>query len=155
MLNEDYTEATVLWDDPDDDGGSPVTRYVVEYKPAADETWVEYTNYALQNSIKLMGLKENTKYMVRIYAQNMHGNGPTSPAYEFSTKKQTGKFGKNISGNVQRLLYIDHYFIEALHVTYYTVNMADCSSPFKRSVITTYHHSLSPVYQMHWYQSGQ
>ena len=45
--------------------------------------------------------------------------------------------------------------IEALHVTYYTVNMADCSSPFKRSVITTYHHSLSTVYQMHWYQIGQ
>ena len=31
-------------------------------------------------------------------------------------------------------------------MTYYTVNMADCSSPFKRSVITTYHHSLSTVY---------
>ena len=45
--------------------------------------------------------------------------------------------------------------IEALHVTYYTVNMADCSSPFKRSVITTYDHSLSTVYQMHWYQIGQ
>ena len=45
--------------------------------------------------------------------------------------------------------------IEALHVTYYTVNMADCSSPFKRSVITTYHHSLSTIYQMHWYQIGQ
>ena len=45
--------------------------------------------------------------------------------------------------------------IEALHVTYYTVNMADCSSPFKRSVITTYHHSMSTVYQMHWYQIGQ
>ena len=28
-------------------------------------------------------------------------------------------------------------------MTYYTVNMADYSSPFKRSVITTYHHSLS------------
>ena len=48
-----------------------------------------------------------------------------------------------------------HSSIEALHVTYYTVNMADCSSPFKRSVITTYHHSLSTVYQMHWYQIGQ
>ena len=35
--------------------------------------------------------------------------------------------------------------IEALHVTNYTVNMADCSSPFKRSVITTYHHSLFTV----------
>ena len=38
-----------------------------------------------------------------------------------------------------------HNYIEALHVTLYTVNMADCSSPFKRSVITTYHHSLSTV----------
>ena len=38
--------------------------------------------------------------------------------------------------------------IEALHVTYYTVNMADCSSPFKRSVITTYHHSLSTLYSI-------
>ena len=32
--------------------------------------------------------------------------------------------------------------IETLHVTYYPVNMADCSNSFKRSVITTYHHSL-------------
>ena len=31
-------------------------------------------------------------------------------------------------------------------MTYYPVNMADCSSPFKRSVITTCHHSLSTVY---------
>ena len=53
------------------------------------------------------------------------------------------------------IVYMLILTIEALHVTYYTVNMVDCSSPFKRSVITTYHHSLSTVYQMHWYQIGQ
>ena len=46
---------------------------------------------------------------------------------------------------LKRLSRICFWKMEALHVTYYTVNMADCSSPFKRSVITTYHHSLSTV----------
>ena len=54
-----------------------------------------------------------------------------------------------------QIFFVNIKSIEALHVTYYTVNMADYSSPFKRSVITTYHHSLSTVYQMHWYQIGQ
>ena len=101
VLHEGYNEVTVSWDGPDDDGGSPVTRYVMIYKPAADETWIEYTNHALQNSVQLTGLKENTKYMVRIYAQNLHGNGLMSTTCEFTTKKPTGiSFLKYFRNNI-------------------------------------------------------
>ena len=34
-------------------------------------------------------------------------------------------------------------------MTYYPINMADCSNPFKGSAITTYHPSLPYIIQMH------
>ncbi len=36
-----------------------------------------------------------------------------------------------------RILNLETMTIEALHVTYDTVSMADCSNAFKRSMITT------------------
>ena len=70
----------VLWKQPDLDGGSPITGYQVEYKPASSLEWVKviFTNNSTDTSILVNDLKEKTKYQFRVSAQNQFGLGSCS-----------------------------------------------------------------------------
>ena len=73
-------QVELTWTAPKDDGGSPVTNYVVEYceetafhwLPAGDGDTVLGTRYVVR------GLSENTAYKFRVAAQNKAGVGPFS-----------------------------------------------------------------------------
>ena len=73
-------QVELTWKPPTDDGGSPITNYVVEYceetafrwLPAGDGDAVLGTRYVVR------GLTEDTAYKFRVAAQNKAGVGPFS-----------------------------------------------------------------------------
>lgn len=63
------------WSNPEDDGGSDVTGFIVERKDAKMHTWrqpIETTS----SKCDIVGLLEGQEYMFRIVAKNKYGCGP-------------------------------------------------------------------------------
>lgn len=68
----------LVWTAPDNDGGAPITNYVIEYceegmfkwHPANEDDTVIITRYNVK------GLKEKTNYKFRVAAENKGGVGP-------------------------------------------------------------------------------
>jgi predicted phage tail protein len=68
-------EATVTWIAPDEDGGSDITRYKLEYRPTGSTAWIDFPTTAL-SSETVTGLSNGTEYIFRVAAVNAVGTGP-------------------------------------------------------------------------------
>ena len=68
------------WTEPEDDGGSPITGYIIETKNLdKKEKWSEFGEVtAEKTTMKVVDLVENNKYRFRIRALNRVG--PSDPA---------------------------------------------------------------------------
>ncbi|XP_019626725.1 PREDICTED: titin-like [Branchiostoma belcheri] len=64
------------WEAPEDDGGSPVTGYVVEVLGPKEETWTVLTENWPDFEFIAKDLIENNEYTFRVTAQNVVGRGP-------------------------------------------------------------------------------
>lgn len=65
----------MAWNPPRDDGGSPITNYIVESRQTDKEEWVKLSatvKHTTFKACKLTGLKE---YIFRISAENQYGIG--------------------------------------------------------------------------------
>lgn len=77
----DKDHADLTWTKPENDGGAPITGYVIEYKEKFGKEWVkgkEIEGDVTQATID--GLKEGTQYEFRIRAVNKAGPGEPSDA---------------------------------------------------------------------------
>uniref|UniRef100_A0A8C4UEI0 Titin n=1 Tax=Falco tinnunculus TaxID=100819 RepID=A0A8C4UEI0_FALTI len=73
--------ATLTWEPPEYDGGSPVTGYVIELRNRGSIKWEPaMTTGADELSAVLTDVVENEEYFFRVRAQNMVGVGKPSPA---------------------------------------------------------------------------
>lgn len=63
---------TLSWKAPLDDGGSPITNYVVEKLDAAGN-WVKVSSFVRSTHYDVMGLEPNRKYYFRVRAENQYG----------------------------------------------------------------------------------
>lgn len=71
-------QITLTWAAPDDDGGSPITEYVVEYS-SDGETWQQVSlDDATATSATVTELANGTGYRFRVTARNEVGDGVTS-----------------------------------------------------------------------------
>ncbi|KAJ1363943.1 Twitchin [Parelaphostrongylus tenuis] len=75
---------TLTWVPPLDDGGSPITGYIVEQREYGSNLWVKVSDYNVRDpEFTVPGLKEFHDYEFRIIAVNASGKGapslPTSP----------------------------------------------------------------------------
>ena len=72
--------ASITWAAPDDDGGSPITNYVVEMRRKGDKKWsvVNKTEKVTGLEYTVPDLKEETEYEFRVTAENKAGQGPPS-----------------------------------------------------------------------------
>lgn len=71
------TEVDLTWAAPADDGGSPVTGYLVEYRPVSDGAWSELS--ATSTTATVPGLVNGTEYEFRVSAVNAVGSGTATP----------------------------------------------------------------------------
>ena len=87
------TSATLKWKRPDDDGGSEIFNYVVEYRAEGAFKWKRATEDTVPTtSYVVKGLEENIVYEFRVAAENRAGVGPASDGS--SSVKMEEKIGK-------------------------------------------------------------
>lgn len=75
---------TVNWEEPEDDGGSPITGYWLERKETTGKRWTRVTRdpirpMGLGESFVVSGLVEGSQYLFRVSAINAAGPGLASP----------------------------------------------------------------------------
>ena len=79
-----YVEATsstsisVYWESSENDGGSPITRYVVEYSPTSNPSFETQVIPRDIFSSSLDGLTPSTEYDVRVRGENAVGRSVPS-----------------------------------------------------------------------------
>lgn len=68
-------ESTVClkWSPPDNDGGSPVTNYVVLRRETSTREWTEVSTNIARSAIKATKLTKGEEYQFRIKAENRYG----------------------------------------------------------------------------------
>ncbi|NXY82270.1 TITIN protein, partial [Alcedo cyanopectus] len=66
----------LTWKEPEDDGGSVITNYVVERKDVASAQWLAISSSSKKRSHMAKYLIEGTQYLFRVAAENQFGRGP-------------------------------------------------------------------------------
>uniref|UniRef100_A0A8B9LRX8 Titin n=1 Tax=Astyanax mexicanus TaxID=7994 RepID=A0A8B9LRX8_ASTMX len=85
------------WRPPKDDGGSPVTNYIVEKRESNKETWGGVSSGSTATRLKISRLQSGVEYVVRIRAENKMGIGaplesaPTVAKHQFEAPGHPGK----------------------------------------------------------------
>lgn len=65
---------SVAWQPPEDDGGSPITGYILETCRSTSSTWMEAGKVdGFRTSHEITGLVDNAQYYVRVFAENQAG----------------------------------------------------------------------------------
>lgn len=88
---------TLAWKTPLDDGGSPITNYVVE-KLDNSGTWVKVSSFVRNTHYEVMGLEPQHKYQFRIRAENQYGlsdpleiSEPITAKHQFTVPDEPGQ----------------------------------------------------------------
>lgn len=66
----------LTWFSPEDDGGSPITNYVIEKREADRKAWTPVTCTVTRQNATVQGLIQGKAYFFRIAAENSIGMGP-------------------------------------------------------------------------------
>src|SRR5690606_23202716 len=86
----------VEWEIPNDDGGSPITGYEVEYKKTSDQHWISFEGLISGTTATITGLDAAIIYDVRLAAENSIGLGKFSAANQTMTTKHAQTIMVNV-----------------------------------------------------------
>jgi hypothetical protein len=104
-------EAKLTWTHPKDDGGSPITHYIIESKRPSDYKWsvVNYDTKVTSPEYTVTGLVEKMDVIFQVKAVNKAGEGkPSEPS-------DTARYGKkcyniHVFVNLSEILFLcTHY----------------------------------------------
>ena len=90
VVDTDSGKVTLAWKPPSNDGGSPVTGYILQAAPAGSK---DFTNVGkvdgniLQYEVK--GLKDGKEYIFKLRAENEAGSSKNSAQLEKPVKAAT------------------------------------------------------------------
>ena len=65
----------LAWQEPSDDGGSPVSGYAVQYRPSTSQAWLDHPHTSTATSATVGGLTNGTTYYAQVAALNAAGTG--------------------------------------------------------------------------------
>lgn len=84
----------LTWKAPKDDGGSPITNYVLELRSEGAYKWKRVTKSTIEStSYTVKGLEEDTVYEFRVAAVNKAGQGPYSEnTMPVKPRERVGKY---------------------------------------------------------------
>ncbi|TWW80211.1 Titin [Takifugu flavidus] len=85
VTNITMDSMTINWEEPEEDGGTPITGYWLERKETTGKRWTRVTRdpirpMGLGESFVVTGLIEGSEYLFRVTAINAAGPGPASPS---------------------------------------------------------------------------
>ena len=72
VTDVDRTSVSLQWEPPTDDGGSPITGYILERREAKRTMWTK-VDKTTSTSYKVDSLIEDTEYYFRVSAENKIG----------------------------------------------------------------------------------
>lgn len=79
LLTVGDSEIEAAWDAPLDDGGSPITDYIIEYSDDGGSSWSTFADgTGIGTTATITGLTNGTEYTVRVSAVNAIGTGVAS-----------------------------------------------------------------------------
>ncbi|XP_049270135.1 titin-like [Rhipicephalus sanguineus] len=81
ITSVDWTSCTLAWKPTDNDGGSPVSSYVVEKRLMDNELWLKATTTHHEHCT-VYGLEEGAKYAFRLRAVTVYGTSKPGPSTE-------------------------------------------------------------------------
>lgn len=92
-ISEITNESCFLaWNPPRDDGGSPVTNYIIESRQTDKEEWVKLSATVKQTTFKACKLTALKEYIFRISAENQYGIGEPAEHVPITAKYAFGGF---------------------------------------------------------------
>lgn len=90
----------LTWKSPKEDGGSPVTNYIIErchLRSGQEPRWERVTSFVRTTRYEVHGLQENEQYKFRVRAENQYGvsdplenTEPIVAKYQFNVPGQPG-----------------------------------------------------------------
>lgn len=86
------TDLFLSWKEPADDGGSPITHYIIERREEDRTSWTRLTTRALDTTVRVTSLQEGASYVFRVFAVNKIGD--SEPLETKETIKLKKKYGK-------------------------------------------------------------
>ncbi|XP_013109098.2 twitchin isoform X22 [Stomoxys calcitrans] len=88
---------TLYWHPPKDDGGSPITNYIIEKKEAMSSNWTKVNSYCTVPFVRIRNLAIGREYDFRVIAENKYGKSdpastsePIRAKYPFSVPHAPG-----------------------------------------------------------------
>lgn len=94
ISNVEESSADIEWEAPEQDGGAPIKKYQIEYRPANRSTWTKAgTVDGNTYKFNVKDLKEGQDYYFRVTAINSEGSGsPLESADMAKPRKIIGRF---------------------------------------------------------------
>ena len=90
--------ADIEWQAPEQDGGAPINKYVVEYRPANRSTWTKAgTVDGDTYKFNVKDLKEGQDYYFRVTAVNSEGPGSPLESNDLAKPRKIIGKGENNS----------------------------------------------------------
>uniref|UniRef100_A0A3P9BEB5 Titin n=1 Tax=Maylandia zebra TaxID=106582 RepID=A0A3P9BEB5_9CICH len=90
-ISEITNESCVLaWNPPRDDGGSPITNYIVESRQTDKEEWVKLSATVKHTTFKATKLTALKEYIFRVSAENQYGIGEPAEHVPITAKYSFG-----------------------------------------------------------------
>ena len=86
------TDLFLSWKEPADDGGTPITHYIIERREVDRTVWTRLSARALDTTIRVTNLQEGASYVFRVFAVNKIGD--SEPIETKETIKLKKKYGK-------------------------------------------------------------
>lgn len=91
-ISEITNESCLLdWNPPRDDGGSPITNYIVESRQTDKEEWVKLSATVKHTTFKARKLIPMKEYIFRVSAENQYGIGEPAEHVPIVAKYAFGK----------------------------------------------------------------
>lgn len=84
-------KATLSWQPPEDDGGRPVSSYILEKRDASRQTWTTLEEVTDDSPYQVKGLVEKKQYVFRICAKNEVGASKFAESETITAKNPFGK----------------------------------------------------------------
>lgn len=89
---------SLSWKPPADDGGSPITNYILEKQDQANKQWIRCSAFIRSGHFEVFGLEPNHLYHFRVKAENQYGVGepvqtdsPIKASFPFTVPDPPGK----------------------------------------------------------------
>ena len=99
---ESDTSVRATWEEPDNNGGRPITGYEVQYQKEGAGAWAEWPHTGTDTLATITGLDETSTYNVQVKAKNNLGASDWSPTGTGRTPDfvvQIASDGDVVSGN--------------------------------------------------------